>query len=100
MKNWIITAAVSLMVFTGGCVTTLQVSVEPNIGKMSFEKRFPLKGACHFHGYRNYRYKALAIFLPSPVANGNQSVPLSCPLGKPLPRQPIRLFHSSFKRCR
>ena len=59
MKNWIIIAAVSLMIFTGGCATTLQVSVEPHMGKMGFSKPFPLKGTLYIPtDTRNYRYKS------------------------------------------
>ncbi len=103
MKNWIIIAAVGLMILTGGCVMTpLQVPLEPEIGKIGSVKPLPLKGALYIPTEtRNYRYRSPDYILSKPQANWESfPIPLNFPLGKPLPRRPSRLFPSSFKRFR
>jgi hypothetical protein len=98
MKNWIITAAVSLMVFTGGCVTTLQVAVEPNIGKMSFAKPFPLKGALYIPtDTRNYRYKSPDYIPSKPVANWESIRPFELPVGEAFAQAANQTFSQLFQ---
>ncbi len=98
MKNWIIIAAVSLMVFTGGCISTLQVSVEPNIGKMSFAKPFPLKGALYIPtDTRNYRYKSPDYIPSSPVANWESIRTFELPVGEAFAQAASQTFSQLFQ---
>jgi len=98
MKNWIIIGAVSLMVFAGGCVTTLQVSVEPNIGKMAFAKPFPLKGDLYIPtDTRNYRYKSPDYIPSRPVANWESIRPFELPVGEAFAQAANQTFSQLFQ---
>jgi len=99
MKNWIIIGAISLMIFAGGCATTtVQVSVEPNIGKMSFAKPFPLKGDLYIPmDTRNYRYKSPDYIPSRPVANWESIRPFELPVGEAFAQAANQTFSQLFQ---
>ena len=98
MRNWIIIGAVSLMIFTGGCATTLQVPVEPQIGKMSFFKPFPLKGSLYVPmETRSYRYKSPDYIPSRPVANWETIRPFELPIGEAFAQAANQTFSQLFQ---
>ena len=98
MKNWTIIGAISLMIFAGGCATTVQVSVKPNIGKMSFAKPFPLKGDLYIPAdTRNYRYKSPDYIPSRPVANWESIRPFELPLGEAFAQAADQTFSQLFE---
>ena len=98
MKNWIIIAAVSLTIFTGGCGTTLQVSVEPPIGKMGFSKPLPLKGALYIPmDTRNYRYKSPDYIPSKPLPNAEFVRPFELPVGEAFAQAANQTFSQLFQ---
>ena len=98
MKNWIIIGAVGLMILAGGCAPTLPVAVEPNIGKMSFAKPFPLKGALYIPtDTRNYRYKSPDYIPSRPVANWESIRPFELPVGEAFAQAANQTFSQLFQ---
>jgi hypothetical protein len=98
MKNWIIIGALSLMIFAGGCATTLQVSVEPHMGKMEFSKPLPLKGALYIPmDTRNYRYRSPDHIPSSPIPNFDFIRPFELPLGEAFAQAANQTFSQLFQ---
>jgi len=101
MKNWTIIGAVSLMIFAGGCVNTLQVSVEPHVGKMSFMKPFPLKGVLYVPmDTRNYRYKSPDYITSKPASNSLFIRPFELPVGEAFAQAANQTFSQLFQEIR
>jgi hypothetical protein len=98
MKDWIILGVFSLMIFAGGCATTLEVSVEPQIGKMGYSKPLPLKGALYIPmDTRNYRYKSPDYIPSSPMSNAEFIRPFELPVGEAFAQAASRTFSQLFQ---
>ena len=99
MKNWIIIAAVGLMILTGGCVMTpLQVPLEPEIGKIGSVKPLPLKGALYIPAEtRNYRYSSPDYILSKPQANWEYFRSFELPVGEAFTQAAIQTFPQLFQ---
>ena len=98
MKHWTILGVISLMIFAGGCANTLQVSVEPPIGKMGISKPLPLKGALYISsGTRNYRYKSPEYIPSSPMFNFESIRPFELPVGEAFARAADQTFSQLFQ---
>ena len=99
MKNVIMMGVVSLMLFAGGCATiSVPVSVEPRIGKMSFAKPFPVKGALYIPpDTRNYRYKSPEYIRSSPSSNSEFIRPFELPIGEGFTQGAVQTFPQLFQ---
>ena len=99
MKNRIIIGAISLMFFAGGCSTTnVQVSMKPQMGKMSFAKPFPVKGALYIPtDTRNYRYKSPDYIPSRPVSNSEFIRPFELPVGEAFAQAANQTFSQLFQ---
>ncbi len=98
MKNWIIIGAFTLLFFAGGCATTLQVSVEPHLGKMGISKPLPLKAALYIPmDTRSYRYKSPDYIPSSPMPVSDFIRPFELPLGEAFTQAANQTFSQLFQ---
>lgn len=91
----------SLMVFAGGCVTSVQVPLEPNVGKMSIEKPFQLKGDLYIPtDTLNVRYKSPDYIPSKPVANWEYIRPFELAVGEAFAQAANQTFSQLFQEIR
>jgi hypothetical protein len=98
MKNRVRVGAISLLVLLAGCVTNLQIAVDANIGKLSFAKPFPVKGALFIPPEtRNYRYQSPEYIPSRPQLNFESIRPFELPLGEAFAQAAYRTFSQLFQ---
>jgi len=98
MKNGIIIGAVYLMIFAGGCVNTLQVPIDPHIGKMDFSKPLPIKSALFIStDTRNYRFKSPDSIPSKPMPNAEFIRPFEIPVGEAFAQAANQTFSQLFQ---
>ncbi len=98
MKKWIIMGVASLMIFAGGCATTVQVPLEPNVGKMDFAKPYPFKGDLYIPtDTLNFRYKSPDYIPSKPVANWEYIRSFELPVGEAFAQAANQTFSQLFQ---